>query len=149
MNAPDETTDIDFVLSPGGSICGRVLDSTGRGAIGALVEARLIRDGRTETRGCGVVLGGMLDFLALPPLELELPGILKDILEILFAEEGSYRIIGLPSGEYLVRTHASWLGLRDEFYDDVSSADEAASVSVIAPQRTTGVDFVLEEARGS
>lgn len=149
VNAPDETAGINFTLAPGGSISGRVLDSTGRGAIGALVEARLIRDGRTETRGCGVVLGGMLDFLALPPLELELPGVLKDILENLFAEEGSYRIEGLPSGEYLVRTHASWLGLQDEFYDDVPTADEATPVSVTAPQETTGIDFILEEIEGS
>ena len=56
-------------------------------------------------------------------------------------EDGSYRIEGLQSDDYLVQVTVS--GYNSEYYDDVTDQTDATLVTVSAPDETSGVDFVL------
>ncbi len=58
--------------------------------------------------------------------------------------DGSYSL-ALPAGTYklLVRDVPGWL---DQYYDGVSSDDDATPVEAIAGQETSDIDFVLQQA---
>ncbi len=55
--------------------------------------------------------------------------------------DGSYRIEGLLSGNYVVQVTMS--GYVSEYYDDVIDPGLATQVTVIAPDDTPGIDFTL------
>ena len=55
--------------------------------------------------------------------------------------EGSYRIVGLAGGDYVVRASAD--GYVPKFNGDAESADQASPISVTAGETTAGIDFVL------
>jgi len=57
--------------------------------------------------------------------------------------DGTYKIDGLPSGNYKVWAGAE--GLVGEWYNDVLSFEDATIVSVTAPDETGGIDFQLAE----
>ena len=55
---------------------------------------------------------------------------------------GSYTIWGLTSGNY--RIYSSATGYLTQYYDGVTSSNDATSVSVTAPANTPNIDFKLE-----
>jgi hypothetical protein len=55
--------------------------------------------------------------------------------------DGSYRIEGLLSGNYVVQVTMS--GYVSEYYDDVADRESATKVAVNAPNDTPGIDFTL------
>jgi hypothetical protein len=57
---------------------------------------------------------------------------------------GAYIIDGLSSGSYRVRASAP--GYIPEWYDEVSTFESATTVSVSAPNETSGIDFTLTPA---
>jgi len=59
---------------------------------------------------------------------------------------GDYVLTGLPTGSYLIIACSTCSGLSyiDEYYDDTYSYEEATPVPVVAPNTTSGIDFVLE-----
>jgi flagellar hook assembly protein FlgD len=63
--------------------------------------------------------------------------------------DGTYRIGGLPTGEYLVFAKAE--GFKGVFYDDKESRDQADAVNVAAPNETGDINFNLKkiETRGA
>jgi hypothetical protein len=68
--------------------------------------------------------------------------------EPIFCEEtnaaGEYEISGLPSGEYIVEFWASYLGYAPQFYNGVSSYEEAEEITV-GGGTVSGIDAELEE----
>jgi protocatechuate 3,4-dioxygenase beta subunit len=56
--------------------------------------------------------------------------------------DGSYTLRRLPSGDY--RVSASAPDYLQEFYQEVSTHDQARRVTVSAPDATTGIDFTLD-----
>jgi len=61
-------------------------------------------------------------------------------------EDGSYTLLGLPTGSYRVQTCASCSGLPfvDEQYDNTYSWENAARVGVTAPGATAPINFTLD-----
>jgi hypothetical protein len=61
-------------------------------------------------------------------------------------ENGDYTLLGLPSGDYRLRSCSDCSGLQfaDEFYDNVYNWDSAERVSVIVPFATPGKNFTLD-----
>lgn len=58
---------------------------------------------------------------------------------------GNYAITGLKTDNYKVEVDAYNTGFLSEYYDDVTDFDLATSVSVIEPNNTPNIDFVLEK----
>lgn len=56
---------------------------------------------------------------------------------------GNYKISGVPTGSYRVRTDAGEAGFVDEYFDDVTNFESAQPVNVAAGNDTPGIDFVL------
>ncbi|MCI0696176.1 carboxypeptidase regulatory-like domain-containing protein [candidate division KSB1 bacterium] len=118
VNEPDETTSIDFVLSVGGSISGKVTDEAGNPIAGALIEAYFAKTDSLFRKGYGIAIS---------------------------EKDGSYKISGLEAGEYLVLAHAwnQW-SYAIEWYKNTSAPDSATPVPVTEGQVTTGIDFTLD-----
>jgi len=59
---------------------------------------------------------------------------------------GYYTLVGLPTGSYIVRTHAAGSGLSyvDKYYDARYRRHEADPVYVTAPDNTANINFSLE-----
>ena len=61
--------------------------------------------------------------------------------------EGYYEVVGLPTGDYYVRTYNEGLFI-DQWYQDADPYDAnppPAPVHVDAPNETPGIDFTLEK----
>jgi hypothetical protein len=114
--APSDTSDIDFTLKPGGSISGYVYQEDG------VTPIRNVHV-NAENYDTGVWMDGTST-----------------------SADGSYTILGLPTGTYRVRACPSCNDLRyvDEWYDNTYYWDEATPVSVTVPDDTPGIDFALE-----
>ncbi len=94
------------------------------------------------------VAGSALVGVEAPPRAVPLPGNPGRVpvrrgfrAEVLDAEEGTYRIIGLPEGVYRVR--ASARGYITSWYSDADSARAAERLQVGLDQEVPKVDFVL------
>ncbi|MGH7490775.1 MAG: carboxypeptidase regulatory-like domain-containing protein [bacterium] len=122
---PQETTNINFNLSIGGTITGRVTNVDGKPFMGAIVEAHFAKLDSLYYRGYGVAISD---------------------------GDGSYKISGLETGAYVVSAQAwnQW-GHALEWYENVSTPDSATAVQVSAGQATVGIDFslYLPQAAGS
>jgi hypothetical protein len=59
------------------------------------------------------------------------------------ASDGSYAILGLPTGDYVVRVIAP--GYAREYYDNVTPSSEAEIIHVIALHEISDIDFDLTE----
>jgi hypothetical protein len=117
VTMPDDTPNIDFSLEVGGSISGYVYEADGTTPVaGAEVSASLIYDEAME-----------------PP---------EPVRPVITGSDGGYTISGLPSGNYRVSAHAE--GYIWEYYDSAYAYNQAASVSVAAPDDSTNIDFTLE-----
>jgi len=115
VDAPGDTSPIDFTLEVGGSISGNVSDGTDP-VEGARVE---VFDYESIS-GWWVGYGGVQT-----------------------GADGSYKIGGLPTGTYGVRVIAD--GYATEWYDNTYYRDNAIPISVTAPDETSGINFSLEE----
>ncbi len=125
VNEPQETPNIDFSLSAGGSITGQVTNQDGQPLTGTIVEAHLAKLDSFYYRGYGVAIS---------------------------ESDGSYKISGLETGAYVASAQAwnEW-GYAQEWYENVSTPDSATAVQVNAGQATSGIDFslYLPQAAGS
>lgn len=69
--------------------------------------------------------------------------------EPLFCEEtglgGEYTLSAVPVGEYIVEFWAPYFGYAPQFFEGVSSFEDASEVTVNSGVSTTGVDAELEE----
>jgi hypothetical protein len=65
-----------------------------------------------------------------------------DRYDAVVTADGSYSITGLPSGSYRVSAHAG--GHVIQYYGDTYVSSEAASVDVVAPQETAGINLALD-----
>ena len=108
-----DTPNIDFTLSAGGSISGTVYEADGTTPVANA-------DVWAESYDC---CGGGNGTRT--------------------ASDGTYVIDGLGSGDYRVQVHAAEQGLAGEFYDDVGNWGQANRVSVTAGQTVAGIDFLL------
>lgn len=107
---------IDFVLGAhSGSIAGVVRDESGNPVAHAAVTAWI--NGRPATNAAGSIQGKAVS-----------------------AADGSYLIVGLPAGDYIVRAHA--VGFIAEYYNDVTAIAQATPVPVTTLP-VTGIDFSL------
>ncbi len=120
---PNETSGIDFALSVGGSITGRVTDDRANPLAGVYMEAVTIGMDSTFSDGTISYIGwgkGITD------------------------ENGTYTITGLPTGDYLVKAEVwyDWTYLV-EWYDGASTPETATPVSVVLGEETANIDFQL------
>lgn len=126
VSEPDETGGINFTLSEGGKISGRVTDEDGDGISNAYIEA-----------------GSTLWFIK--PDSVFFDSILVDSWGSAITDEnGHYTVTGLHGGDYYVSVHAGdAIGRYFQFYDNAHSIDDATPVVVVIEQETTGIDFEL------
>ncbi|MDH7516222.1 MAG: carboxypeptidase regulatory-like domain-containing protein [Bacteroidota bacterium] len=111
---------IDFALTPwGGAISGIVVD-----AANAPIEGALVKAWSPST-------------VNNPTSRVTYYGTTKT------AADGSYRVAGLPAGEYYVSVQAA--GYLREFYDNAPNLQSASRVVVTDNATTAGIDFVLEK----
>ena len=107
---------VDFNLAVGGSLSGRVIDSsTGLPVYYASIDAIMHSS----------LTGGHVHFSWSRT-----------------DDDGYYTARGLPSGHYGVRVHAT--GYITEWYSDAYSHYHAEAVEVTAPDDTGGIDFALQ-----
>lgn len=121
-----EVAGIDFTLSLGGSIAGRVVDQEGNPQAGVQVFAEW-------------------DFRVEPPVD--------GIIGHGFAttnDDGFYRIGGLTDGSYLVQVQQEVFGFGfvTQWYDGVSNPELATAIAVTRDQEASGIDFVVEQPSG-
>ncbi|MBC8145097.1 MAG: carboxypeptidase regulatory-like domain-containing protein, partial [bacterium] len=127
VSEPDATSDIEFSLSPGAIITGRIVDVDGNPIVGVMVEASSgKRDSpdSTVTDPSPPVYNGSTDY--------------SD-------EDGRYIIGGLEDGDYIVSASVwgPWVGIT-EWYDNATSFSDATLVRARINQTTSGIDFVLD-----
>ena len=115
VTAGGDTTGINFTLSEGGSISGRVYQSDGTTPISDMLVI-------AEDATTGLLLG---------EADTEM--------------NGKYIIEGLPAGSYKVYTIDDFgQGFVDEYYDDVLGAGSATPVVVTVPDETENINFILD-----
>ncbi|MFQ6091717.1 MAG: carboxypeptidase regulatory-like domain-containing protein [bacterium] len=121
---PEETPGIDFTLSKGGSISGRVISRNASGEEGSPIH------------GATVCAFHLFDAAVEP--EISPSGFARCAVT---DEHGRYTITGLKSGFYLVVASA-W-GYEEQWYDHVRNPREATPVEVLAPEQTPDINFGL------
>ncbi len=58
---------------------------------------------------------------------------------------GKYKVNGIPTGAYKVRTNAEGTNFTNEYFDNASDFDSATAVNVTAGSDTPGINFVLSK----
>lgn len=134
VTPPDVVSNIDFALGRGGCILGRVIAA----------------DTREPIAGAIVTIGGDWP-MPMPEPPMGEPGGGGGVVYpepgypdrgvAITERDGTYRICGLPRGEYFV--HAWAEGYLGEFYLEARCFDEADPVAVPAEGEVTGIDFTL------
>ena len=130
VEAGESTEGVDFALTEGGVITGRVTDAEGR----PIVEETVSLNKTTEE-------GHTFQFI--PP-----------IYESLITDDrGMYRVYGVPAGHYLVSVGASYFAARpggsmreyykETFHPGVTDRAKAVSVEVKEGAETTGADIIM------
>jgi protocatechuate 3,4-dioxygenase beta subunit len=118
VTAPDNTSEINAVLDRGGSISGKVTDSTTGDPIqNAWIDAydkNLYSNGQPVWRGYAVS-----------------------------AADGSYTVKGLPSGEHKIEVFKAENTEPKEWYNNKNSFSSATPVPVNAEEETGGIDIAL------
>ncbi len=115
VTVPNETSGIDFTLTPGGSISGSVYEL----------------DGTTPIYGAHV--------MAFDNVTHDL------VDEVWMSSTSNSYTLGhdMPSGSYLVRAEAT--GYFSEYYDNATDIGSATPVSVTIPDETSGINFNLND----
>lgn len=67
----------------------------------------------------------------------------EGLWEVTTESDGSYKVNGLPTGDYKVRSFKD--GFAREYYDNVVFSLEATIIHVTASEEITGIDFTLTE----
>ncbi len=118
---PNATPGIDFALSQGSGISGRVTDDNGNPVVGASVQVMSSDLSGSDPNGRSFGGWAFTD------------------------DNGDYLVTGLPSGEYLVAVIASanWMTV-EEWYDNATNPYDATPVVVGNDQTTPGIDFVVD-----
>jgi protocatechuate 3,4-dioxygenase beta subunit len=124
----EATEGVDFALTEGGVITGRVTDTEGR----PVVEEAVSLNKTTEQ-------GHTFQFI--PP----------NSESLITDDRGMYRVYGVPAGRYLVSVgtrYGSTRGNRREYYKEtfhpgVTDRAKAVSVEVKEGAETTGVDIIM------
>lgn len=110
-------TGIDFDLARfGGSIAGVVRDGANTGLGNAMVN---VWSTPTSTN----------------------PSTRRFYASVRTAQDGSYLVLGVPAGSYVVQAHAP--GFLPEFYDNATTIQAATPVVLTLNQQVTGIDFAL------
>ena len=118
----NETASIDFKLSRGGTISGRVLDADGSPIVGAIIEAYPAFNEDEPYPDLGYSYGWAES-----------------------DEDGNYLVSGLITGEYIVTAHIySRTFTLVQWYDNANSFDEATPVPVTLGEDTPGIDFNMD-----
>lgn len=97
----------------------------------------------------GTVEGEVVDFVSKAGVE-EVEVCALDPVEFEFVscketdEDGEYALAGLADGSYLVEFWAPWFGYATQFYDDVSSLEDADEV-VVSGGTVSGIDAEMKE----
>ena len=120
--AGPKPVDVSVLLTPGGSISGRVLDAYGVPIANAVVMAGNIgyRDGRR--------------------IYIQQNSTQPDGL-------GNYVLTPLGSGEYFIRLEPSAQRSGGEYYPGVVDTDNAIRIAVQAGQQIVGIDFKMSNSR--
>jgi len=120
VTVPGDTPNIDFNLELGGSISGHVFEADGLTPISNVLLRAM--DATTHV----------------------------SIAESYTSPDGSYTMVGLPTGSYIVQALPSHGGLDliDQYYSGVYNWAQATPVPVTAPGDTPNIDFNLD-AEGS
>ena len=113
VTAGNDSPNIDFLLSAGGAISGRVLMANG---VTPVPDADVWAD---SYDCCGGGNGARTD------------------------DQGSYVIRGLAAGDYRVGVHARGLGLAGGFYESTTDWEQAVRVGVSTGTTTPSIDFFL------
>jgi protocatechuate 3,4-dioxygenase beta subunit len=124
----EATEGVDFALTEGGVITGRVTDADGR----PVVEEAVSLNKTTEQ-------GNTFQFI--PP----------NYESLITDDRGMYRVYGVPAGRYLVSVgtrYGSTRGNRREYYKEtfhpgITDRAKAVSVEVKDGAETTGVDIIM------
>ncbi|HKV41515.1 MAG TPA: carboxypeptidase-like regulatory domain-containing protein [Blastocatellia bacterium] len=133
----DHIEGLDVALKRGGVITGTVLRPDGRPAIGVQIQREQI----TETGAAPAFESGAVNQISIGPADM-----------VLTDDRGVYRMYGLPSGKFRVKTAGTQLrpGLaivenleQSFYYPGVVDPSAAASVQVKAGAETTGIDIKL------
>ena len=120
---PNETKNIDFILSAGGTITGKVVDQSGAPLSGAIVQSYFAKIDSLSEKGFGIA----------------------------FTEaDGSYKISGLESGAYMVFAEARspWSYVQ-RWYKNVSTPDSATVIQVDEEKTVANIDFTLDLPRAA
>lgn len=117
VGAGQTVSGIDFDLARfGGSIAGLVLDAANTGIGNAVVN---VWSTPTSTN----------------------PSTHRFYASVRTAQDGSYLVLGVPAGSYVVQAHAP--GFLPEFYDNAMTMQAATPVVLTLNQQVTGIDFEL------
>ena len=118
----EETTGIDFSLSRGGSVSGRIVDEDGNPVVGAEIWVYPTSDNDEPY----------------PDVVFEYSWAVTD-------ENGEYRASGLIDGEYFVQAQYYAYNFRVvQWYDNAITFEEATPVNVVLGEETPGIDFKLD-----
>lgn len=116
LSRQDTLRDLTFNLSPGAILSGTIY----------------LADGTTPLAGTKVAVLKLRD--------LRDQGVLATAVS---GADGRYRIGGLPTGAYLVKaTHEGYL---EEYYREAGKRSGADTVTVTAPEETSGISFTLDQ----
>jgi len=125
------TIGIDFELTPGGTIAGRVVDESGSGIGGIEIAVGMLRESNDA-----VAPGGAVE--PLPP-EPSRDGLARAKTN----DDGYYSIDRLRKGAYWVRARDPEGKYLTEYFDDKPNFGQADKVWVRAGAVTEGIDFEL------
>lgn len=117
VGAGQTVSGIDFELARfGGSIAGVVLDGSNTGVGNAMVNVWSTPNSTN-------------------------PATHRFYASVRTAQDGSYIVLGVPVGSYVVQAHAP--GFLPEFYDNAMTMQTATPVVLTLNQQVTGIDFAL------
>lgn len=114
---PNETNNINFTLSAGGTITGKVTGKSGNPLNGAIVQSYFAKVDSLFGKGLGVAIT---------------------------EADGAYKISGLEGGAYIISAEAwSPWARAQRWYKNVSTPDSATVLNVQEEKTIAGIDFTL------
>jgi len=121
VNEPNETPNIDFVLNAGGMIAGKVSDQEGNPIMAAIIQGYFAKPDSSADKGFGIALT---------------------------EKDGTYKISGLASGDYIISAEAwtPWAYAK-RWHKNVGTPDSATAIAVKEEQSIANIDFILDLPR--
>jgi 5-hydroxyisourate hydrolase-like protein (transthyretin family) len=118
LNADQNLEGLDFALLHSGAVTGRVVDSAGRPAVGAILDADQW-DGELRVFGNRI----------------------RTLVET--DDRGAYRLFGLPAGQYTISVQLSFTDRTPTYYPGTRDSQKASKVQVVADLEASNVDIVI------